>query len=47
MDLDDPQARLALAQRDNGVHAALELLKGHNPRAAPQGLTASTAGARR
>ena len=47
LDLDDPQARPALAQRDNGVRAALELLKGHKPRAAPQGLTASTAGARR
>jgi len=45
-DLEDPQARLMLAQRDNGVHAALEVLKGRKPRAAPPGLTASTAGAR-
>jgi len=45
-DLDDPQARQLLAQRDNGVRAALELFKGHKPRGAPQGMTASTAGAR-
>ena len=45
-DLEDPQARLMIAQRDNGVHAALEVLKGRKPRAAPPGLTASTAGAR-
>jgi carboxyl-terminal processing protease len=45
-DLDDPQARLTLAQRDNGVRAALELFKGRKPRATPPGLTASTAGAR-
>jgi carboxyl-terminal processing protease len=42
-DLDDPQARLTLAQRDNGVRAALELFKGRKPRATPPGLTASTA----
>ncbi|HKU89845.1 MAG TPA: S41 family peptidase [Steroidobacteraceae bacterium] len=46
LDLEDPQARLLLAQRDNGVRAALEVLKGRKPRAAPPGLTASTAGAR-
>jgi len=46
LDLEDPQARLALAQRDQGVRAALELLKGHKPRAAPQGMTASTTAAR-
>ena len=46
VDLEDPQARLLLAQRDNGVRAALELFKGHKPRPAPPGLTASTAGTR-
>ena len=46
LDLEDPQARLLLAQRDNGVRAALEVLKGRKPRAAPPGLRASTAGAR-
>jgi len=45
-DLEDPHARQLLAQRDDGVRAALEVLKGRKPRAAPQGLTASTAGAR-
>ena len=45
-DLEDPHARQTLAQRDDGVSAALEMLKGRKPRAAPQGLTASTAGAR-
>jgi carboxyl-terminal processing protease len=44
-DLEDPQSRLSLAQRDAGVRAALELLQGHKPRATPGGLTASTAGA--
>jgi len=46
VDLEDPQTRLLLAQRDNGVHAALEVLKGRKPRAAAPGLTASTAGTR-
>jgi carboxyl-terminal processing protease len=46
LDLEDPRARHMLAQRDDGVRAALEVLKGRKPRAAPQGLTASTAGAR-
>jgi carboxyl-terminal processing protease len=44
-DLEDPQSRLTLAQRDSGVRAALELLQGRKPRATPHGLTASTAGA--
>ena len=44
-DLEDPQSRLTLAQRDAGVRAALELLQGRKPRAAPRGLTASTAAA--
>jgi carboxyl-terminal processing protease len=47
LDLDDPHARQLLAQRDSGVHAALEVLKGRKPRAAPGGLTASNAAARR
>ena len=46
LDLDDPHARQLLAQRDSGVHAALEVLKGRKPRAAPRGLTASNAAAR-
>lgn len=46
VDLENPQTRLLLAQRDNGVHAALEVLKGRKPRAAAPGLTASTAGTR-
>jgi carboxyl-terminal processing protease len=45
-DLEDPHARQLLAQRDDGVRAALEVLKGRKPRAAPQGLTASTTAAR-
>jgi carboxyl-terminal processing protease len=46
LDLDDPNARHLLAQRDHGVRAALERIEGRKPRATPQGLTASTAGAR-
>jgi carboxyl-terminal processing protease len=41
IDLDDPRARAALGERDVGVHAALEFLKGHDPRGT-SGLTAST-----
>jgi carboxyl-terminal processing protease len=41
VDLDDPRARATLGDRDVGVHAALEVLKGHKPRNAA-GLTAST-----
>ena len=41
VDLDDPRARATLGDRDAGVHAALELLKGRKPRGAA-GLTAST-----
>jgi carboxyl-terminal processing protease len=41
LDLDDTRARETLGDRDAGVHAALELLKGHKPRGA-NGLTAST-----
>jgi carboxyl-terminal processing protease len=46
LDLDEPNVRHLLAQRDHGVRAALEMLQGRKPHAAPQGLTASTAGAR-
>jgi carboxyl-terminal processing protease len=46
-DLDDARARQTLASRDPGVHAALELIKGRKSHAAPQGLTVSTAAARR
>jgi carboxyl-terminal processing protease len=37
VDLDDPRARVTLAWRDAGVHAALELLKGRKPRARDEG----------
>jgi carboxyl-terminal processing protease len=43
LDLDDARVRATLADRDPGVHAALEMLKGRKPRAA--GLTASAAAA--
>jgi carboxyl-terminal processing protease len=46
-DLDDLQIRQRLSARDPGVHAALDLMKGRKAHAAPQGLTASTAAARR
>ena len=46
LDLEDLPAREALAQRDAGVRAALDVLKGRKPRAAPAGLTASNAAAR-
>jgi carboxyl-terminal processing protease len=42
VDLDDPRARATLGERDVGVHAALEFLKGRKLRGAT-GLTASTA----
>lgn len=45
VDLDDARAPETLANRDAGVRVALDLLKGRKPRSAPQGLTASTAGA--
>jgi len=41
IDLDDARARSTLGERDVGVHAALEFLKGRKPRGAT-GLTAST-----
>jgi carboxyl-terminal processing protease len=40
LDLDDPRVRATLGERDVGVHAALEVLKGRKPRGAG-GLTAS------
>jgi carboxyl-terminal processing protease len=45
VDLDDARARTALATRDAGVHAALELLKGRKPPSkdnSGSGLTAMT-----
>jgi carboxyl-terminal processing protease len=45
LDLEDLRARQALAQRDAGVRAALEVLKGHKPRATPEGMTARIAAA--
>jgi carboxyl-terminal processing protease len=41
MDLEDWRARRQLALHDNGVRAALELLKGRRPGNAPAGMTAS------
>jgi carboxyl-terminal processing protease len=46
VDLEDPRVRQTLAQRDSGVRAALELLKGRKPRAGAEGLTARNATAR-
>jgi len=43
LDLDDPRVRQTLPARDAGIHAALELLKGHKLRGAASELTASTA----
>jgi carboxyl-terminal processing protease len=45
LDLEDLGARQALAQRDTGVRAALEVLKGRKPRGTPEGLTARIAAA--
>ncbi len=45
LDLEDLHARQSLAQRDAGVRAALEVLKGRKPRATPEGLTARIAAA--
>jgi len=45
-DLDDSRTRQSLAGRDPGVRAALDLMRGRKPHAAPQGMTASTAAAR-
>jgi carboxyl-terminal processing protease len=45
LDLEDPRSRQALAQRDAGVRAALEVLKGRKPRATAEGLTARIAAA--
>ncbi|HEV7607664.1 MAG TPA: S41 family peptidase [Steroidobacteraceae bacterium] len=45
LDLDDARVRQTLGVRDAGVHAALELLKGHKPKTAASGMTASAASA--
>jgi len=47
LDLEDPRVRQTLAARDPAVRTALELLKGRKGRAAPPGMTASTARAMR
>jgi carboxyl-terminal processing protease len=44
LDLDDARVRATLGDRDVGVHAALEVLKGRKPRNA-RGLTASAGSA--
>jgi carboxyl-terminal processing protease len=41
LDLEDERIRRQLAQRDAGVRAALEVLRGNKPRSASRGLTAS------
>jgi len=41
LDLDDARVRQTLSVRDAGIHAALELLKGHKPKAVGSGMTAS------
>jgi carboxyl-terminal processing protease len=41
LDLDDARVRQTLATRDPGIHAALELLKGHKPKGKGSGMTAS------
>jgi len=41
LDLDDARVRQTLSARDPGVHAAVELLKGHKPASAAAGMTAS------
>ncbi len=43
LDLDDPSAWQSLVQADAGVRAALELLKGHKPRADAASMTARNA----
>jgi carboxyl-terminal processing protease len=43
VDLEDPHSRQALASLDEGVRAAIDLLKGKRLQAAPRGLTASNA----
>lgn len=45
LELEDLRARQALAQRDAGVRAALEVLKGRKPRAPSEGMTARIAAA--
>jgi carboxyl-terminal processing protease len=47
VDLEDARARQALATRDPGVRAALDVLRGNKPRSPAAGMTASTATARR
>ncbi|MEO8062582.1 MAG: S41 family peptidase [Pseudomonadota bacterium] len=42
MDLEDARVRQQLATRDNGIRAALALLKGRKLKSAPAGMTAST-----
>ena len=47
VDLEDARARQALATRDPGVRAALDVLRGNKPKSPAAGMTASTATARR
>ncbi len=47
VDLEDARARQTLATRDAGVRAGLDVLRGNKPRSPAEGMTASTATARR
>ena len=47
LDLEDPRVRQALAQRDEGVRAGIDVLRGRKPRPAGESMTASAATPRR
>ena len=47
LDLEDPRVRQSLAQRDEGVRAGIDVLRGRKPRPAGESMTASTATPRR
>jgi len=47
LDLEDPRVRQSLAQRDEGVRAGVDVLRGRKPRPAGESMTASAATPRR
>ncbi len=47
LDLEDPRVRQTLAQRDEGVRAGIDVLRGRKPRPAGESMTASAATPRR
>jgi len=47
LDLEDPRVRQSLAQRDEGVRAGIDVLRGRKPRPAGESMTASAATPRR